>query len=147
MSDAYRTIPTTSLVEVTKENFYALDVNDFMARASIHQTVFGGELEDFCVDEMLDLLMRTVWSAFEHEQGAKYLDIIPLMDFKPEWSFTDKPDEIYYTQGNSLAYLHNGKKLTITVTINCGGFKSDRKNSNDYHKEMLRLPQINLPQL
>lgn len=147
MSDAYKTAPLTSLVEITTENFYALKVNDFMAEASVHQTVYGGELEDFQVDEMIDILTRTIWSAFEHEQGAKYLDIIPLMNFKPEWTIVEKPDEIYYTMGNSLAYRHFGKKLTITLTIHCGGFTPHHKSSNEYHQDVLRSPKIKLPEL
>lgn len=147
MSDAYGTAPVTSLVDVTTENLYALDVNDFMAEASIDQTIYGGELEDYDVDDMVDLLTRTVLSALEQEQGAKYLDIIPLMHFKPSWTIVEKPNESQYTMGNSLAYLHFGKKLTITLTIRCGGFSPNRFSSNEYHKEILQAPTVTLPKL
>lgn len=147
MSDAYVRNDGTSLVEVTKESLYTLQEGDFMAKGSISRTVFGGELEDFDTDDMIDCLIKTTLSALIHEQGAKVLDIIPVTNFHPEWAIVEKPNEIYYTWGNSLAYRHFGQKLTITLTVICGGFNPDIKSSNEYHQDILKTHEFHLPQL
>lgn len=147
MSDAYVHDGGTTLIEVTKESLYTLSKGDFMAKGSISRTVFGGELADFDTDDMIDCLIKTTLSALTHEHGASVLDIIPVTNFHPEWEVVDRPNEIYYSWGNSLAFRHYGQKLTITLTILCGGVTPNIKSSNDYHQDILRTQDFHLPQL